>query len=45
MSAMYPEYEKMLDQGIYENEEDLCNGEGINYDDLYMEENDEEDED
>lgn len=35
---MYKEYQDMLDSGQYENEEDLCNHEGLNYDDLYMDE-------
>lgn len=37
---MFPEYEKMLDQGVYENEEELCNQEGLNYDDLYEDDED-----
>lgn len=32
---LYPEYEKMLESGEYENEEDLCNDEGLNYDEIY----------
>ncbi len=41
--GMYSEYEDMLDRGEYDNEEDLCNGEGINYDDLYEDEEDDDD--
>lgn len=33
--GLYSEYEKMIESGEYENEEDLCNGEGLNYDDIY----------
>jgi len=35
IGQMFEKYEDMLDRGEYENEEDLCNGEGINCDDLY----------
>lgn len=45
MGEMYDEYQKMLDQGIYDDEEDLMNQEGLSYDDLYKDGNryDEED--
>ena len=42
MAKMCPEYEKMLRDGTYDNEEELCNQEGINYDDLYCDEEDED---
>ena len=32
---MYPEYAKMLQDGIYESVEDLCNQECLNYEDVY----------
>lgn len=35
MGEMYKEYQDKLDSGEYENEEDLCNSEGLNYEDLY----------
>jgi len=35
MPKMVKKYERMLLDGTYENEQELCNQEGINYDDLY----------
>jgi len=42
MAEMIKEYSDMLDRGEYDNEEDLCNNEGLNYDDLYEEEYEED---
>jgi len=44
MAKMIKKYQDMLDSGKYDNEEELCNQEGINYDDLYEDE-DEDSED
>lgn len=33
--GIYPEYERMIEAGEYEDEEDLCNGEQLNYEDIY----------
>lgn len=41
MGRMSDEYESLLESGEYEDEEELCNDLGLNYDDLY--EDDEED--
>jgi len=35
MPKMIKKYERMLLDGTYENEQELCNQEGINYEDLY----------
>ncbi len=43
MGKMFKEYSDMLVSGEYENEEDLCNGEGLNYDELYEDEDEDED--
>lgn len=43
MGEMLQEYQDMLDDGTYDNEEDLCNGEGVNYDDIYEDDEYEED--
>lgn len=40
---LLPEYEDMLERGEYDNEEELCNGEGLNWDEIYDYEDDEED--
>ncbi len=37
---MYEKYQRMLNSGKYDNEEELCNGEGINYSDLYYDDSD-----
>lgn len=40
MGEMLEEYSDMLDQNIYDNEEDLCNGEGLNCDEIYEDDDD-----
>lgn len=32
---LLPQYQKMLDSGEYDSIEELCNSEGLNYDDVY----------
>ena len=36
--GLLPEYQKYLDEGEYEDEEDLCNSLGLNYDEIYDDE-------
>lgn len=43
MPKMYKKYERMLNSGEYADENELCNALGLNYDDLYEDESDEED--
>lgn len=40
MGEMFKEYSDMLSSGQYENAEELCNQEGINYEDLYEDDED-----
>lgn len=42
MAELFSEYQDMLDNGTYDNEEDLCNQEGLNIDDIYQDEDYEE---
>ncbi len=39
---MYEDYEKALESGEYDNEEELCNDKGLNYSDLYYDSDDDE---
>lgn len=42
MAEMVEKYRKMLENGTYDNEWELMNAEGINIDDLYQDEEDDE---
>lgn len=44
MAKMYKKYERMLNSGEYMNENELCNALGLNYDDLYEDKSDNDDE-
>ena len=43
MGKMIRKYERMLESGEYSSENELCNALGLNYDDLYEEEAQEDD--
>lgn len=43
VAKMYKKYERMLNSGEYMNENELCNALGLNYDDLYEDESDDDD--
>lgn len=43
MGKMYNNFERMLNSGEYSNENELCNDLGLNYDDLYEDESDDDD--
>lgn len=43
MAKMRKEYEKLLRSGEYMDENEMCNDLGLNYDDLYEDEPDDED--
>lgn len=44
MPKMIRKYERMLESGEYESIQELCNDLGLNYDDLYEDEKDDEEE-
>ena len=44
MGNMIKEYSDMLSNGEYDSEQELCNGEGINYHDLYEDADNKDDE-
>lgn len=44
MPKMIRKYERMLEQGLYANENELCNALGLNYEDIYEDEAEEDDE-
>lgn len=35
MGPLYPEYQEMLDNGEYDSVEELCNGECLNYHEVF----------
>lgn len=39
---MIEKYQRMLETGRYDSEEEMCNELGLNYSDIYYEESDEE---
>ena len=43
MAKMLKKYERMLQSGEYMNERELCNALGLNYDDLYEDEHNDDD--
>lgn len=43
MAKMLKKYERMLISGEYASENELCNALGLNYDDLYEDEHDDDD--
>lgn len=43
MAKMYKKYERLLKNGEYKDENELCNALALNYDDLYEDESDEDD--
>lgn len=45
--ALYPKYQKMMDSGMYESIEEMCNQLCLNYDDVfdYADMDEEEDDD
>lgn len=42
MGKMCSDYEDMLSSGEYESEDELCNDLGLNYDDLYEDDEDDD---
>lgn len=42
MPKMIRKYERMLEQGLYANENELCNALGLNYEDIYEDEAEED---
>lgn len=44
MPKMLKKYARLLEQGEYDSIQELCNDLGLNYDDLYEDEKDDEDE-
>ena len=35
LGGLYPEYEKMMENGEYDTVTDMCNDLGLNYDEVY----------
>lgn len=44
MPKMYRKYERMLERGEYDSINEMCNDLGLNYDDLYENEKDDDEE-
>ena len=36
--GLLPEYQRLMDEKGYENEEEMCNAEGLNWDEIYDDE-------
>jgi len=45
MYPLYPEYQEMINNGVYDSVEELCNGECLNYHEVYDYDTPEDDED
>ena len=44
MPKMIKKYERMLEQGLYDDENELCNDLALNYEDIYEDEEEDDDE-
>lgn len=35
LSGLYPEYDKMMEDGLYDSINEMCNDLGLNYDEVF----------